>query len=159
MTHTEISEGQRNELEAIRRRADRNAHGHISHALRLQLMDDIATLITAIGGAIVMAASALLIGTERPNTAIEVTTAVMGSTITLVAVWQAIWQPAKRSRNHQVWSGKFFQIEDCCRLGLSGIVAADLPRLMNDMREISDETDLIPERRWRRSRIKASVTT
>jgi hypothetical protein len=156
MIHAEISEAERHELEAIRRRADRNAHGHISHALRLQLLDDIATLLTAIGGAIVMAASALLIGAERPNEAVEVVAAVMGSTITLVAVWQAIWQPSKRSRDHQVWSRKFFEIEDSCRLGMSQLAPADVPRLMKDMREVSDDADLIPEHRWRRSRIKAS---
>jgi hypothetical protein len=150
MTHQESTEGERKELEAIRRRADRNGHGHISHALRLQVLDDIATLITAVGGALIMAVSGLLIGADHPNKVAEVAVALIGSVITLVAIWHAIWQPAKRSRNHQVWSTKFFAIEDCCRLGLSGLGCPDVAALMREMLKVSESADLIPERRWRR---------
>jgi hypothetical protein len=98
-----------------------------------------------------MAMSAMLIGADEPNKTAEIMVAGIASTITLVAIWQAIWQPAKRSRNHQAWSTKFFAVEDRCRLGLSGLSVVDIPDLLNEMLVISEEADLIPERRWKRA--------
>jgi hypothetical protein len=152
MNKAGLSENERLELEAIRRRADRDAHGHISHALRLQLFDDVATMIAAVGGALIMAVSSWLIGNDGANRSAEIAVALIASTITLVAIWQAIWQPAKRSRNHHAWSTKFLAIEDNCRLGLAGLTPADTPRLMKELLEVFEEVDLIPERRWKRLR-------
>jgi len=154
-----LSEMEGKEFEALRRRADRNAHGHISQSLRLQVFDDIATLITAIGGALVMFLSALLIGLEYANKMAEIAVAIVGSAITLVAVWQAIWQPSKRARNHHLWATRFFAIEDECRLCLGGLGSADLPKLMKEMLAVTAQADLIPEHHWKRDRAKGRAAS
>lgn len=154
-----LTEAECDELESLKRRADKHAHGHIIHALRLQLMDDVATFITAIGGAIIMAASALLLGSENSNKTPEIVVATVASLITLVSVWQAIRQPGLRSKRHQFWGSKFAEIENECRLILSDRSEETVPSLMSRMTALSNEIDLVPERRWRQVKTKRQSET
>jgi hypothetical protein len=141
----------RSAIDGLRLRADRNAHGHIGYALRLQLLDNIATLITAIGGVIVLVAGSMLLVAGAQH-ALEVVAAVAGGVITLIGIWQAIWRPGDRSRRHREWSSRYAAVEDACRLALIGNGGQTLETLMAKSNAIFAEADLVPERQWRRFR-------
>ncbi len=138
------------EIASIRRRADRSAHGHIAQALRLQLLDDIATWITTIGGATMMAIGAALLGSDNPQRLLEVAVATVGGVVTLVSVWQAVWQPGARSRRHKSWAVRFTQIEDECRLLAFGEGSKTIKDLMREILEVQNDADLVAEGFWRR---------
>ncbi len=144
--------GTQEEIAAIRRRADRNAHGHIAHALRLKLADDVATFVATIGGAAVVAASCFLLGTTEPDHRLEGLIAVVGGGITLVGVWQAVWQPGQRARLHKQWANDFTNIEDECRLVLCGQSLQTAADLMVMLQEVNKAADLVAERHWRKDR-------
>lgn len=136
---------------AVERRADRNAHGHIAQALRLKLLDDIATFISAIGGAGIMAGGALILGSENPLRGVEYGIAIVGAVITLVSMWQAIWQPGLRSREHKRWAAKFSALEDACRMAATKQVNSTPADLYRQYSSVCEEADLISEFFWRRS--------
>ena len=144
--------GQEAEIAAIRRRADRNAHAHIAQALRLKMVDDAATFVAAIGGAAVMGAGALMLGSEAPQRHIEIAIAIGGALITLVGVWQAVWRPGERSRHHKRWAMAFTEIEDECRLVQAGVSDRSARALLNDLLEIATSADLIAEYQWRKTK-------
>ena len=89
-----------------------NTVGHIAQALRLQTLHDISTFVATIGGAAVMAASAVILGASKPIREIEIALAIIGAVITLVGVWQAVWRPGERSLDHKRWAARFTIIED-----------------------------------------------
>ena len=120
------------EIAALRRRADRNAHGHIAQALRLQTLHDISTFVATIGGAAVMAASAVILGASKPIREIEIALAIIGAVITLVGVWQAVWRPGERSLDHKRWAARFTIIEDDCRQLACGAGSKGLAELLGE---------------------------
>lgn len=140
------------EIVASRRRADRNAHGHIAQALRLKLLDDVATFVATIGGAVIMAGGAVILGSDHPQHAIEAAIALGGGLITLVGVWQAVWRPGERSRQHKDWAMRFTQVEDDCRLVLCGESQSTPRDLLASLNDLATDADLVAERLWRRWR-------
>lgn len=142
-----------NEIAAIRRRADRNAHGHIAQALRLKLLDDVATFLSTVGGAAIMGAGALLLNAPQPEREIEIAIAIIGATITLVGVWQAVWQPGRRSQAHKDWAIRFTSIEDDCRLVQCGSSSKNIDDLFEEILEITQQADLVSEFFWRKRKV------
>lgn len=139
------------EIAALRRRADRNAHGHIAQALRLQTLHDISTFVATIGGVAVMAASAVILGASKPIREIEIALAIIGAVITLVGVWQAVWRPGERSLDHKRWAARFTIIEDDCRQLACGAGSKGLAELLGEFAAAADDADLVAERYWRRT--------
>ena len=147
------------EVQALRRRMDRNAHGHISQALRLKLSNDIATFINTIGGAALMALSAFLIFyPNAPTPAVPIAIEAMSALITLVGVWQAVWQPGARADHHKAWAIEFLAIENECQLMACGESSATLASQVARSVEVTRGADLVPENQWRRGRRRAEET-
>jgi len=154
MTRTDLEMA---EINGVKRRADRNSHGHIAHALRLKLLDDVAKFAASLGGALVLVASAVLLGQAEPSRLAEIAVAILGSVITLIAVWEAVWKPGERARRHKDWAEKFAKIEDDCRLLMAGSGHTNVHTLMKEIQNVASEADLVPERHWRDLRQKYVV--
>ena len=115
-------------------------------------MDDIATFIVTIGAASILAGSCILIGAPDPWRPLEIVIAMVGGLITMVGVWQAVWQPGQRARLHKQWSTEFTKIEDESRLVQCGESDQSPAELMAKLRDASAAADLVAERQWRRTR-------
>lgn len=138
-----------NEIRALQRRADRNAHGHIRHSLRLEVINGACNFLVVIGGIIIMAASALLLGSNEPYKGAEICVAICSAVITLVGVWQVILQPDARSRKHKEWSLKFLIIEDQCRLALAASDNQQIGPLLTQYQQAVEQADFVPQHRWK----------
>lgn len=140
------------QIEQIADRADRNCHAHIAHALRLKAAEDFARFVATCGGITVLTGSAVTIGRSGSNAAIEIAVAVAGAVITLVSVWEAVWQPGARSRSHKQWAEEYAAIENECRLALYEGAPVGLENLLRSLLETGRGADLIPERHWKAAR-------
>jgi hypothetical protein len=137
------------EIAMLQRRADRNAHAHIRHSLRLQSINEACNFIVTIGGIIIMAASALLLGSDEPYRSAELCVAIISAIITLIGVWQVVLQPGERGRKHKEWSVKFLAVEDSCRLALASGKVETLDGLLTTHLMAVEQADFIPQHRWR----------
>jgi hypothetical protein len=151
-----ITDPESRELEAVRLRVDRNSHGHIRQALRLQRLNDLATFATAIGGIAAMALSAAFLGNSISDQWAALSLAFVSGIITLISVMQAIWRPGERARRHQDWSLKFSEIENDCRLVQCGVRAKSLEQILAEVELVYEQVDLIPERVWNGARVARS---
>jgi hypothetical protein len=136
------------ELETLRIRFDRNSHGHLTQALRLQYFNYWATFITTIGGVIAMALGAALLTSADANYCAVVSITVVSSIITLIGVMQAVWKPGERSLRHQGWGARFAALEQDCESTAKGLGSKTLQQIIDDEREISSQVDLVPESIW-----------
>ena len=133
---------------------DRNVHGHIRHALRLQRLSDLATFVTAIGGVAATTLSAAFLGNALSNRSFGVALAAVGGVITLVSVVQAIWKPGERAKCHKAWSSKYAALENDCRLTMCGEGTKSLSQILDEVAIVSQHVDLVPERLWVRTQKK-----
>jgi hypothetical protein len=142
----------RDELEALRVRVDRYARAHIRQALRLGQMNDLATLITVIGGITVLTLSAALFKQTITDHTAATSVMIVSGIITLVSVVQAVWKPGERAIRHKGWSSRYAAIENDCRLALCGRGEKNIAQIMAEVAHILPQIDLVPQHVWERAK-------
>ena len=143
-----MAEAVNSELEKLQTKFNRNSHGHLTQALRLQYFNNWATFITTIGGIVAMALSAALLGSQNANFWATISIAVVSSIITIVGVMQEVWKFGERSVRHQEWGAKYAALEQDCRLAARGLGIKTLQQIRSDMEETAMQVDLVPENIW-----------
>lgn len=136
---------------AIRRRADRKGHAHINYALRLEFFDEAATFCCTVGAGAILALSTYLMGNPDAPRLAEIIVTLIAAAISLIGVWQAVWRPGDRAKNHKAWSERFFKIKDHCSYSTADGEAPDSATLLARYQDASADADLIAKRIWRRS--------